>query len=173
MKASGCENRDKIISRPDSQQHISLGLQQYNAAATTTGTAPSPTAAKIQQATAATTSFSFSFWPGSDSHRKRFVVAVFSAAAVLLPPINTIISGNHLTFLTDSLSSCRFLIDSGSLKSVIPNQSSLPPTGPTLYTVDDKPIATWGFCRLPVQFGDRSFHFHFCARRRFNCHNWP
>jgi hypothetical protein len=91
-----------------------------------------------------------------------------SSPFFLMPPpphrrwrINIITAGDHLTFLTDSLSSRRFLIDSGSSKSVIPYHSSLPTTGPTLYTADDKPIATWGFRRLAVKFGDRKFHFPF------------
>jgi hypothetical protein len=85
---------------------------------------------------------------------------VSSPFSILPPPhhrcwrINTITTSDHLTFLTDSLSSRRFLIDSSSSKSVIPYYSSLPTTGPTLYTADDKPIATWGFRRLAVKFGD-------------------
>jgi hypothetical protein len=88
-----------------------------------------------------------SFWPCSDSHRKCFVAAGFPTDAALL--------------VLSSLSSHHFLIDSGLSKSVIPHHSSLPPTDPTLYTADDKPIATWVFRRLPVQFGDRKFHFPF------------
>jgi hypothetical protein len=75
--------------------------------------------------------------------------------------INTFAAGDHLTFITDTHSAQRFLIDTGASKSVIPHTSSLPPSGPLLYTADDKPIATWGYRRLPVHFGCHRFHFPF------------
>jgi hypothetical protein len=75
--------------------------------------------------------------------------------------INIVTAGDHLTFIHDRLSSQQFLIDTGASKSVIPHQSALPPTCPSLYTANDQPITTWGFKCLPVQFGNRRFHFPF------------
>jgi hypothetical protein len=89
---------------------------------------------------------------------------------MLLPPkklhgrrwkLNTIAAGGKLTYLTDGITGRRFLIDTGASRSILPHSSASTPSGPRLYTADDQPVATWGFQRLPVRFGNRQFHFPF------------
>jgi hypothetical protein len=75
--------------------------------------------------------------------------------------INIVPTAYHITFLHDHLCSQRSIIGTSASKSVIPHCSSLPPTGPAFSTTDDQPIATWGYKRIPLQFCNCRFHFHY------------
>ena len=78
-----------------------------------------------------------------------------------LPPLGAQLAGGHLILLRDSISSQDFLVDSGSSYSLLPHQSSAPPSGPLLHTADGTPLPTWGIRETSVRFGSHPFLFSF------------
>ena len=50
----------------------------------------------------------------------------------------------HLLVFTDSVSNQQFLVDTGSAYSIIPHQSSAPPSGPSVMAADRTSIPCWG-----------------------------
>jgi len=66
-----------------------------------------------------------------------------------------------LGLLIDERTSNSYLADSGSVYSLIPHQSSTPPTGPRLVTADKKPVACWGECVRTLHVAGRRFTWKF------------
>jgi hypothetical protein len=66
-----------------------------------------------------------------------------------------------LGLLVDECEKTKFLADTGSVFSLVPHQSSAPPSGPRLVTADDKPIACWGACTRTLHVAGRTFTWRF------------
>jgi hypothetical protein len=62
-----------------------------------------------------------------------------------------------LTYLTDSLSNTRFLVDTGAALSVIPYAGNRPADAPHLAGADGTGIKSWGKVLKSVCFGGRLF----------------
>jgi len=75
--------------------------------------------------------------------------------------IGHLAAGGDLLHLTDSISGQRFLIDTGSSRSVFPHHSSAPPSGPQLITAGGTPVPTWGVPKLNLSFSPFKFTFPF------------
>ncbi len=56
-------------------------------------------------------------------------------------------------FISDSLSHLRYLVDTGSAFSIMPWQSSAPPSGPSLSGADGRRIPCWGERSFTVTIG--------------------
>jgi len=63
----------------------------------------------------------------------------------------------RLGLLHDSTSSTRFLVDSGSVFSIIPYSSNKPTTGPVLMAADKTIIACWGQRTMAVNASGHQF----------------
>ncbi len=59
----------------------------------------------------------------------------------------------RLFFISDSTSKRRYLVDTGSAFSIMPWQSSDPPSGPSLSGADGRRIPCWGERRFTVTIG--------------------
>jgi hypothetical protein len=59
----------------------------------------------------------------------------------------------RLFFVTDSTSQRRYLVDTGSAFSIMPWQSSAPPSGPSLASADGRRIPCWGEQLFTVTIG--------------------
>jgi hypothetical protein len=59
----------------------------------------------------------------------------------------------RLFFISDSTSRRRYLVDTGSVFSIMPWQSSAPPSGPSLSGADDRCIPCWGERPFTVTIG--------------------
>jgi len=67
----------------------------------------------------------------------------------------------RLGLLVDEATNCAFLIDSGSVFSIIPHKSSSPPKGPRIVTADKTAIPCWGYRWRTLQVGGRQFKWKF------------
>ena len=85
---------------------------------------------------------------------------VGGSPAGLFPPSRPSAS-DALLYLQDSLSSRRFLVDTGAARSVFPHRSSTPSSGPVLSAADGNVIRSWGERTLPLQFSGRRFEWTF------------
>ena len=66
-----------------------------------------------------------------------------------------------LSLLEDEASSDKFLVDTGSMFSIIPHQSQKVPSGPLICAADRSPIACWGYRTQVLRAGGRSFKWKF------------
>jgi hypothetical protein len=64
-----------------------------------------------------------------------------------------VIRPGRLFFVSDSTSHRRYLVDTGSAFSIMPWQSSAPPSGPTLTGADGRRIPCWGERSFTVTIG--------------------
>jgi hypothetical protein len=71
------------------------------------------------------------------------------------------INGGRLFFITDSSSSRRFLVDTGSTFSIIPFRSSARPSGPVLRSTNNARIRCWGRHGAAVVLSSQRFEFQF------------
>ena len=76
-------------------------------------------------------------------------------------PASRLSPPDALLYLHDSLSSRRFLVDTGAARSVFPHRSSTPTSGPVLSAADGNVIRSWGERTLPLQFSGRRFEWAF------------
>jgi len=67
----------------------------------------------------------------------------------------------RLGLLADSNSNFSFLVDTGSVFSLVPHHSSAPPTGPSIITADRTPLKCWGTRRLTLQVHNKTFSWNF------------
>jgi len=67
----------------------------------------------------------------------------------------------RLGLFLDENSDKKFLIDTGSVYSIIPHQSSCPPTGPAIMTADKTAIPCWGVSSHVLRSGHRTFDWKF------------
>jgi hypothetical protein len=80
-----------------------------------------------------------------------------AAAAVNVTPGSPGRLGALLCHLTSKL----FLVDTGSVYSVIPHSSSEPATGPAITSAAGKPIPCWGWRTMAVRFGNTVYRWKF------------
>ena len=66
-----------------------------------------------------------------------------------------------LGFIRDSSNKKLFLVDTGSVFSIIPHQSSAPANGPRIVAADRTPIACWGRQQHTIRAGGREFKWTF------------
>ena len=67
----------------------------------------------------------------------------------------------RLGLLVDTSTEDRFLVDTGSVFSIIPHQSDLPPCGPKIVAADKSPIMCWGWRNRTIRAGGRRFSWNF------------
>jgi hypothetical protein len=67
----------------------------------------------------------------------------------------------RLALLMDVKSNSSFLVDTGSVYSIIPHHSSDKPTGPAITTANGKPIQCWGTVVKTVTVGHTRFQWTF------------
>ena len=67
----------------------------------------------------------------------------------------------RLGLLRDDSTNNVFLVDTGSVYSIIPHQSSQPPHGPPITTADGQPVKCWGVVQRTLQVGRRIFKWDF------------
>jgi len=80
--------------------------------------------------------------------------AVIAAATVPGQP-------GRLGLLIDDSSKTPFLIDTGSVYSIVPYNSSTTPTGPSITSANGKPIACWGTVQRTIRVGKTTFTWTF------------
>jgi hypothetical protein len=66
-----------------------------------------------------------------------------------------------MNFLQDDESKQQFMVDTGTLCSVLPHRSKSVPTGPQLSGADGKAIPCWGTIRRCLSFGLHTFFVTF------------
>jgi hypothetical protein len=74
-------------------------------------------------------------------------------------------TNSGLNFLTDGLTSDKYLVDVGATFSIIPYSSNNKLSGPFLRGANGLPIPSWGFFTKVVQFQGKLFTFFFASRR--------
>jgi len=79
------------------------------------------------------------------------VVATTTAAG---PP-------GRLGLLVDDSSSTQYLVDTGSVYSLLPHTSSTPADGPALVSADKSPVKCWGATYMQVQVQNKVFKWRF------------
>ena len=67
----------------------------------------------------------------------------------------------RLALLIDVKTNVSFLVDTGSVYSIIPHHSNSTPTGPAITTANGKPIQCWGTVVRTVHVGHTSFQWTF------------
>ena len=67
----------------------------------------------------------------------------------------------QLALLVDEVSQQRFLVDTGSSYSILPQKSQRPRSGPRLCSADRSPIACWGGPKVHMEAGGRTFSWTF------------
>jgi len=65
-----------------------------------------------------------------------------------------------LGLLVVSVTGTSYLSDTGSVYSLLPHNSTSPPSGPSLVTADGKPVACWGSCVRDIHLGGRVLTDH-------------
>ncbi len=75
--------------------------------------------------------------------------------------INNVSATGPLIHLFDKISKLNFLVDTGAQRSILPHQSTAPPTGPILNTADNTTIPAWGTRDLQLHIGSQHFKFNF------------
>lgn len=75
----------------------------------------------------------------------------------------TVSSGQpgRLGLLLDDSSAVQYLVDTGSVYSILPHTSTLPPSGPKIMAADKTPIPCWGWKRMTIVSGKRTFVWNF------------
>ena len=66
-----------------------------------------------------------------------------------------------LGMLVDHVSGRKFLVDTGSVYSILPHQSIEPAMGPAIMTADRTPISCWGQQEMTITTAGHSFKFVF------------
>jgi hypothetical protein len=61
----------------------------------------------------------------------------------------------------DELTNNRYLVDTGAALSLIPFNSTSPPSGPTIVNANGKPIPSWNFISQNVHFHNNHFSHSF------------
>ena len=95
--------------------------------------------------------------PGPESLQVSGKLEGRAAAAVSAQPGRP----GRLGFLLDEKAAESFLVDTGSVFSVLPYVSSTPAQGPAITSADGSPIACWGWVDREVQFSGRHFTWRF------------
>jgi hypothetical protein len=67
----------------------------------------------------------------------------------------------ELGMLVDHVSGRKFLVDTGSVYSILPHQSTEPAMGPAIMTADRTPISCWGQQEMTIVTAGHSFKFVF------------
>lgn len=62
-----------------------------------------------------------------------------------------------LALLEDQASAYKFLVDTGSVYSILPYSSTEVPTGPRIMTADKTPIPCWGYRSHVIRAGGQKF----------------
>jgi hypothetical protein len=62
-----------------------------------------------------------------------------------------------LIFLTEELTTDRYLVDTGATLSIVPCNQNSSPSGPLLKEADGQPIPIWGFIQKTLQFQGKLF----------------
>ena len=70
-------------------------------------------------------------------------------------------SEGYLALLVDQNSSHQFLVDTGSVYSIIPHSSTDTPTGPKIMGADKTPIPCWGCREFTIRVGVWHFTWQF------------
>jgi hypothetical protein len=75
----------------------------------------------------------------------------------------TVSSGlpGRLGLLSDELTAVLYLVDTGSVYSILPHSSPLPPSGPKIMAADKTPISCWGWRRIKLKSCGRVFEWNF------------
>lgn len=75
----------------------------------------------------------------------------------------TVSSGlpGRLGLLVDDVTAVQYLVDTGSVYSILPYTSSLPPRGPKIMAADKSPIPCWGWREVKIRSGKRTFVWKF------------
>jgi len=79
-------------------------------------------------------------------------------------PVATIVrpgTPGRLGLLADSSSGTNFLVDCGSVYSILPHKSADPPSGPRIMAADRTPIPCWGAVASVVHAGPHRFKWNF------------
>ncbi len=71
----------------------------------------------------------------------------------------------RLFYITDSVTSQHYLVDTGSAFSIMPWESSDTPVGPTLTAADGRCIPCWGERPFTVTIGGVSRQWNFLLER--------
>jgi hypothetical protein len=66
---------------------------------------------------------------------------------------------------THLLTNTHYLVDTGAALSLIPFNSTSPPSGPTIVNANGKPIPSWNFISQNVQFHNNQFSHSFFASK--------
>ena len=75
--------------------------------------------------------------------------------------VTSAVRPGRLFYVTDGSSNRRFLVDTGSAFSIMPWQSSLPPSGPSLTGADGRSIPCWGEKSFNVSIGGETREWTF------------
>jgi hypothetical protein len=69
----------------------------------------------------------------------------------------TAVAAGLLIYVSDELSSRRFLVDTGAAFSILPYSSASPPSGPRLTGPSGTPIRCWGETAVDLQLSGQPF----------------
>ena len=67
----------------------------------------------------------------------------------------------HLSLLRDEISRAAYLVNSGTVYSVLPHSSVDPPSGPRIAEADGLPVSCWGWVDIEITCRGRRFSWQF------------